>query len=78
MYKDWIKQVANELESLLTIQASPMPWIITIFDRHRSMNIMLKQVSNSFVPLVAMLLFMAATKLYGQQQSANIQEVKEA
>ena len=78
MYEDWRKQEANGLESLLTIPASPMPWIITIFDRHRSMNVMFKQVSNSFVPLVAMLLFMAGTNLYGQQQSADTQELKEA
>ena len=78
MYKDWIKQVANELESLLTIQASPMPWIITIFDRHRSTNIMFKQVPKTFVPLAALLLYMAGVNLYGQQQSVDIQEVKEA
>lgn len=39
---------------------------------------MFKQVNNSFVPLVAMLLFMACAGLYGQQQSVDIQEVKEA
>jgi len=55
-----------------------MPWIITIFDRHRSIIIMFKQVSKTFVPLVAMLLYMAGAGLYGQQQSVNIQEVKEA
>ena len=55
-----------------------MPGIITIFDPQRSINIMFKQVNNSFVPLVAMLLFMACAGLYGQQQSVDIQEVKEA
>ena len=78
MYEDWRKQEANGLESLLTIPASPMPWIITIFDRQRSMNIMFKQVNNSFVLLVAMLLYLAGANLYGQQQSADIQELKEA
>jgi len=39
---------------------------------------MFKQVNNSFVPLVAMLLFMSCAGLYGQQQSVDIQEVKEA
>ena len=55
-----------------------MPWIITIFEPQRSIIIMFKQVNNSFVPLVAMLLFMASAGLYGQQQSVDIQEVKEA
>ena len=77
MYEDWLKQEVNELESLLTIQASLMPWIITIFDPQRSTNIMFKQVTKTFVPLVAMLLFMAGVGLYGQQQSVDIQEVKE-
>jgi len=39
---------------------------------------MFKQVNNSFVPLVAMLLFMGSARLYGQQQSVDIQEAKEA
>jgi tetratricopeptide (TPR) repeat protein len=78
MYEDWRKQEDNGLESLLTIPASPMPWIITIFDRHRSMNFMFKQVTKTFVPLVAILLYMAGANLYGQEQSVDIQEVKEA
>jgi len=55
-----------------------MPWIITIFEPQRSIIIMFKQVSNSFVPLAVMLLFMACAGLYGQQQSVDIQKVKEA
>jgi len=35
MYKDWLKQALIEPESLLTIQVSQMPWIITIFDLPR-------------------------------------------
>ena len=55
-----------------------MPRIITIFEAQRSINIMFKQVSNSFVALVAILLFMAGAGLYGQQQSVDIQNVQEA
>jgi len=55
-----------------------MPWIITIFDPHRLKNIMFKQVTKPFVPLVAVLMFMAGANLYGQQQSVDIQKVKEA
>lgn len=55
-----------------------MPWIITIFEPQRSTIIMFKQVNNSFVPLVAMLLFMTLAGLYGQQQSVDIQEMQEA
>ena len=52
--------------------------IITIFEAQRSINIMFKQVSNSFVALVAILLFMAGAGLYGQQQSVDIPYVQEA
>lgn len=38
---------------------------------------MFKQVNNSFVPLIAMLLFMASAGLYGQQKSVDIQELNE-
>jgi len=78
MYKDWRKQLVIELESLLTIRASLMPWIITIFEPQRSINIMFKQVTKTFVPLVVLLLFMAGAGLYGQQQSVDIQDVKGA
>lgn len=55
-----------------------MPWIITIFDRHRSTNIMFKQVSKTFVPLLAMFLYLTGASLYGQQKPINIQQVKES
>ncbi len=55
-----------------------MPRIITIFEAQRSINIMFKQVSNSFVALVAILLFMAGAGLYGQQQSVDIPYVQKA
>lgn len=77
MYKDWLKQEANARVSLLTIRASRMPWIITIFDPQRSINIMFKQVSKTFVPLAVLLLFMAGIGLHGQQHSVDMQEVKE-
>ena len=53
-----------------------MPWIITIFEPQRSSNIMFKQVTRPFVPLVAILMFMAGVGLYGQQQSVDIQELR--
>jgi hypothetical protein len=55
-----------------------MPWIITIFEPQRSSNIMFKQVTKPFVPLVAILMFMVGVGLYGQQQSVDIQEVRES
>jgi tetratricopeptide (TPR) repeat protein len=39
---------------------------------------MFKQVSKSFVPLLAMLLYMAGSGLYGQQQSIDIQKMKQS
>jgi len=39
---------------------------------------MFKQVSKTFVPLLAMLLYMAGSGLYGQQQSVGIQKLKES
>lgn len=39
---------------------------------------MFKQVSKTFVPIFAMLLYMAGADLYGQQQPVDIQKVKES
>jgi len=54
-----------------------MQGIITIFEPQRSNNIMFKQVNKPIVSLIAILMFMAGTGLYGQKQSADIQELSE-
>ena len=77
MYKDWLKQAAVVPESLLTIKASRMPWIITIFDLPRLTYMMFKQLTKTFVPLAAMFLIITVADLSGQQQSVNIWSVKE-
>ena len=76
MYKDWLKMAVKAPESLLTIQAPRMPWIITIFNPQISIDSMLRQVSYIFVPLMAILWFLEGTGLYGQQQTGNIHELK--
>ncbi|MCK4880821.1 MAG: hypothetical protein KAS82_09180, partial [Bacteroidales bacterium] len=63
---------------LLTIPATLLQRIITIFDRHRSIYIMFRQVTRTFFPAVALLLMMAGIDLYGQQQSVEIRQLKES
>jgi len=77
MYKDWLKEVAAEPESLLTIMVSRMQWIITIFDLPRLTNMMFKQLSKTFVPLAVLFLFTAGADLIGQQHSVDIPTMKE-
>lgn len=77
MYKDWLKRAAVVPESLLTIKASRMPRIITIFDLPRLTYMMFKQLSKTFVPIAAMFLFFAGAELCGQQQSVDIPTVRE-
>ena len=54
-----------------------MPWIITIFDLLRSTYMKLKQVTKTFVPLTALLLFISLTYLSGQQQSMDMEALRE-
>jgi len=78
MYEDWIKQAFKEPESLLTIQASWMPWIITIFDPQIPMGSMLKQLTKTFVPIAGVFCFLAVSGLYGQQDTRNKKELRES
>jgi len=67
-----------EGSSLLTIQASGMPWIITIFDLQRSTYMKLKQVTKTFVPVAALLLLLSGTYLLGQQQNMDTEALRKS
>jgi tetratricopeptide (TPR) repeat protein len=65
-------------ESLLTIQAYPLQWIITIFDLHRSIIIMLRQFTRFIFPAIVILMWMPVFDMNAQQTSTDIQQEKES
>ena len=78
MYKEWLNWGFKDPKSLLTIQAVSKPWIIAIFDPQISLITMFKQVTRSFVPLLLILWALSGSRLWGQEQKLNIQDLKEA